>query len=169
MSDAVIRPMFPVWPEHNRRLRDAVGRLTEAQLAIVPGPDRWPVWATIGHLACQRVFWLCDFAGEPGADATPYPNAGYDCPGDDDLEHVLSAARLVEGIDASFALIERALDTWTVESLTEVIRHPEWGEDDRAHPRGFVIERVFAHDLTHIAELNDVFAANGMPLIDLWG
>ena len=28
-------------------------------------------------------------AGEPGAETTPFPNAGYDCPGDDDLEHVL--------------------------------------------------------------------------------
>ena len=169
MSSSTIRPVFPVWPQHNRRLRDAVAALTEAQLAIVPGPDRWPVWATIGHLACQRVFWLCDFAGEPGADATPYPNAGDNCPGDDDLEHVLTADQLIEGIDASFALVERALDTWTVESLSEVIRHPEWGEDDRAHSRGFVIERVFAHDVTHIAELNDVFAAHGLPLIDLWG
>jgi hypothetical protein len=169
VTDTTIRPAFPTWPQHNRRLREAVERLTEAQLAIVPGPDRWPLWATIGHLACQRVFWLCDFAGEPGADATPYPNAGYDCPGDDDLEHVLSAAQLVEGLDATWTLIERVLDTWTLQSLAEVIRHPERGDDDRAHPRGFVIERVFAHDVTHIAELNDVFAASGLPLIDLWG
>lgn len=82
---------------------------------------------------------------------------------------MLSAAQLVEGIDASWALVERVLDTWTLASLAEVIRHPEWGADDRAHPRGFDIERVFAHDVTHIAELNDVFAANGLPLIDLWG
>ena len=38
------------------------------------------------------MFGLCDVAGEPGAETTPFTNASYDCPGDDDLEHVLSAA-----------------------------------------------------------------------------
>jgi hypothetical protein len=40
------------------------------------------------------VFWLCDFTGEPGAETTPFTNAGYDCPGDDDLEHELSGEAL---------------------------------------------------------------------------
>jgi len=169
MSTAVIRPAFPAWATHQRRLRDAVGPLTEGQLALSPGPDRWPIWATIGHLACQRVFWLCDFAGEPGARTTPYPNAAYNCPGDDDLEQVLDARQLVEGLDASFAIVERCLDTWTAETLTEEISHPEWGEGNRTHTRGFVIQRVFAHDVSHITELNEVLTAAGLPIVDLWG
>lgn len=163
-----IRAAFPAWPEQARRLREAVAALTDAQLAFVPGPGRWPLWATIGHTGCQRVFWLCDFANEPGAAATPYPDAAFNCPGDDDLEHVLDAAQLVEGLDASLAIVERCLDTWTFESLGELITHPEWG-DDRSHTRGFVIQRVYAHDIAHIAELNEAFTAAGLPLIDLWG
>lgn len=163
-----MRAAFPMWAEQARRLRDIVAGLTDEQLAIEPGPGRWPLWATIGHLACQRVFWLCDFAGEPGAEATPYPNAAWNCPGDDDLEHVLGAVQLVEGLDASLAIIERVLDTWTAESLDEVISHPEWG-DDRVHTRGFVLERVHAHDIAHIAELNEALTAAGLPTVDLWG
>lgn len=163
-----MRAAFPMWAEQARRLRDIVAGLTGEQLAIEPGPGRWPLWATIGHLACQRVFWLCDFAGEPGAEATPYPNAAWNCPGDDDLEHVLGAVQLVEGLDASLAIIERVLDTWTAESLDEVISHPEWG-DDRVHTRGFVLERVHAHDIAHIAELNEALTAAGLPTVDLWG
>jgi len=79
---------------YNQRLRDIVAAMTQEQLAIQPSPDRWPLWATVGHAACQRVFWLCDFAGEPGAETTPFTNATYNCPGDDDLEHVLSADAL---------------------------------------------------------------------------
>jgi hypothetical protein len=136
-----IRSAFPEWAKQAGRLRDAVAGLTGEQLAILPGPNRWPLWATIGHVGCQRVFWLCDFANEPGAAETPYPDAAFNCPGDDDLEHVLTAAQLVEGLDASFAIVERCLDTWTFESLDAVITQPEWG-DDRAHTRGFVIQRV---------------------------
>ena len=42
-----------------------VAGLTEEQLALRPSADRWPIWATIGHTACQRVFWLCDVFGDP--------------------------------------------------------------------------------------------------------
>ena len=60
MSEMTIRPAYSTWPEYNRRLRDVVAAMTDEQLAIRPAPDRWPLWATVGHAACQRVYWLCD-------------------------------------------------------------------------------------------------------------
>ena len=163
-----IRPAFASWPKYNRRLRDVVATLTDEQLAIRPSPDRWPLWATIGHLACQRVFWLCDFAGEPGADTTPFTNAGEDCPGDDDVEHVLDAAALVVALDATFRIVEACLDTWTPESLAEEI-HRTWANGSTwVHTRGFAIERVFSHDVYHVAEINEALGAAGLPLVDLW-
>src|SRR6186997_2924842 len=101
-----LRLAYPSWPAYNERLRDVAATMTEEQLAIQPSSERWPMWASIGHAACQRVFWLCDFAGEPGADTTRFTNAGYDCPGDDDLEHVLGAAELVEALDSTFRIVE---------------------------------------------------------------
>src|SRR5262245_36896790 len=120
MGAGTIRPAFDVWPTYDRRLRAVVGSLTTAQLAAQPSPERWPMWATIGHTACQRVFWLCDFAGEPGAETTPFTNAGFDCPGDDDLEHVWGADDLDDALEQSFGIVERSLDTWSPGSLDEV-------------------------------------------------
>ncbi len=37
-----------------------------------------------------------------------------------------------------------------------------------AHRRGAVIQRVFAHDVSHITELNEALGAAGLPQIDLW-
>jgi hypothetical protein len=166
MTDS-IRAAYSSWPEIDRRLQAMIGSLTEEQLAIQPSPERWPIWASIGHLACQRVFWLCDFAGAPGAASSPFPDAGNNCPGDDDLEHVWSGADLVSALDATFWIVETCLDTWTIGSLTEVIRHPEWG-DDWVHTRGAVVQRVFAHDISHITELNETLSAAGLPIVDLW-
>ena len=166
MSDLPIRPAYSTWPHYQARLRGIIGQLSEDQLARQPSPDRWPMWATVGHLACQRVFWLCDYAGEPGADRTPFTNAGNDCPGDDDLEHVLNADQLVAALDSTFGIVEQVLDGWTVASLADEIR-PEWDET-RVHTRGFVIERVLSHDVYHCAELNEILATAGLPLIDLW-
>ncbi len=167
MNEPTIRPAYSQWPKYQRRLRDAVATLTDEQLARRPGPDRWPLWATIGHTACQRVFWLCDFAGEPGAETTRFTNAGFDCPGDDDLEHVLDAAELVEALDSTFRIVEGVLDRWTVASLDEVLRRPDW-DASWVHPRGAVIQRVFSHDVYHCAEVNEILGANGLPQIDLW-
>lgn len=162
-----IRPVYTMWPRINRRLTERVERLTDAELALQPGPDRWPLWATIGHTACQRVFWLCVFAGEPGVESTPFPNSAFDCPGDDDLDTVLGAEQLVRALQSTFRIVEGVLDRWTVESLGEEISQPEWG-DDWVHTRGAVIQRVFAHDVSHCSEVDDVLGRSGLEQIDLW-
>ena len=167
MSKLTIRPAYNTWPTYNRRFRDVVAAMTDEQLAIRPSPERWPLWATVGHTACQRVFWLCDFAGEPGAETTPFTNAAYNCPGDDDLEHVLTADALVEALDSTFRIVERCLDRWTLDTLDEEIRREDFGED-WVHTRGWVIQRVFSHDVWHAAELNEALGIAGLPQIDLW-
>lgn len=162
-----IRPAFGTWPKYNARLRDAVAGLTDEQLAFRPAPERWPIWALVGHAACQRVFWLCDFAGEPGAATTPFTNAKYVCPGDEDMEHVLHADELAAALDSTFRIVERCLDAWTLPMLEEEIRHDDFGAG-WIHTRGWVIERVYSHDVYHAAELNEVLTAAGLPLVDLW-
>lgn len=160
-----IRPAYSTWSAYNEALRDHVTELTEDQLAIQPSPDRWPIWATVGHAACQRVFWLCDFAGEPGKDDTPFPNAAYQCPGDEDLKHVLDSEALVQALDSTYAIVERCLDGWTFEMLDEELR-AAWDEG-MVYTRGQVIQRVFTHDVWHSAEVNETLAEMGMPF-DLW-
>ena len=162
-----IRPAYGSWPDHNRALRDVVAALTVEQLAIQPAPDRWPLWASIGHLACQRVFWLCDFAGEPGADTTRFTNAAYDCPGDDDLEHVLGPRDLAEALERTFLIVDGVLDRWTLDMLDEVIVRDDMGPG-WAHRRGWVLQRVFAHDVAHTTELNETLSREGLRQVDLW-
>jgi hypothetical protein len=113
------------------------------------------------------VFWLCDFAGEPGAETTPFTNAASNCPGDDDLDHSLDAEALVNALDSTFRIIESCLDRWTLDMLDEVIRREDYGED-WAHSRGWVLQRVLSHDVYHCAELNETLGTAGLPQVDLW-
>jgi hypothetical protein len=167
-TPTTIRPCYSLWPMYNRRLRDVVAAMSDAQLAIRPSPERWPIWATVGHAACQRVFWLCVFAGEPGAETTPFTDAGHYCPGDEDLDHPLSAAALVEALDTSFRIVEGCLDRWTPDMLAEEIRREDFGPD-WVHTRGWVIQRVFTHDVYHCAEINETLGSAGLRQINLWG
>jgi DinB superfamily len=168
MNDATIRPAYSKWPDYNSALRDVIAGLTDEQLATTPSPERWPMWATAGHLACQRVFWLCDVAGESGAETTPFTNAAYNCPGDDDLDHVLGPAQLSEALDSTFRIIETCLNGWTLDSLDEEIRRRWETGQEWVYRRGSVIQRVFAHDVYHCAELNEILGTLGLPMIDFW-
>lgn len=162
-----IRPAYSAWSELNVGLRDLISGLTAEALLTKPSPDRWPLWATVGHLACQRVFWLCDFAGEPGKETTRFTNAAFDCPGDDDLVNVLGPAELAEALDSTFRIIERCLDKWTVDRLDEVLRRPTWGED-WVHTRGSVIQRVYMHDAWHAGQVSLTLGMAGLPRLDVW-
>ena len=162
-----IRPAYSSWPAHNRRFREAVATMADEQLAIRPSPERWPLWATVGHAACQRVSWLCGFAGEPGAESTPFPDALHRCPGDEYLEPTMGAAELADALDSTFRVVEGCLDRWTPDMLDQEIRRT-FGDEEWVYTRGAVIQRVYSHDVYHIAELNEALSANGVPLIDLW-
>lgn len=167
MSEQTIRAAYSVWPTYNRILTELVGSLTPDQLAIRPSPERWPLWATIGHLACQRVFWLGDFAGVPGTEDTPFLDAAYHCPGDDDLETILSPHDLVAALLSTFRMVETCLDTWTVDSLKDEIRRPEFGPD-WVHTRGAVIQRVFSHDMWHCGQVSQTLGINALPRLEIW-
>lgn len=43
-----------------------------------------------------------------------------------------------------------------------------FGNEEWVHTRGWVIQRVFAHDVSHCAELNEALGRAGLPQIDLW-
>lgn len=163
-----VRSAFGLWPHYNEQLSQVVRGLADHQVLLSPGPDRWPIWALVGHLACQRVYSFCDFAGEPGKESTPFQNAAFNCPGDDDLENVLGPAVLGDALRSTFAIIERCLDIWTVESLPDSIVKMSPTGDRQQRSRGELLQRSFAHDIAHIAELNEALGNLGLQQVALW-
>ena len=166
MSSASIRAYYDMWPQYNRRLRDVVARMTPDQLAVRPAPDGWPIWATVGHTAAARVYWLCDVIGEPGAETTPFP-LGMELGWEDDLAHPRDADELVEALDSTFAIVETVLDRWLPEQLPDPIERTYQGTR-QVHHRGSILQRLFSHDAYHCGELSQTLGIHGLPQIDLW-
>ena len=166
MSTSTIRSAYDMWPQYNRRLREVIGAMSAGQLAIRPSADRWPIWATVGHTAWMRVYWLSDVIGEPGAETTPFPDAattGWE----DDLDHPRSADELVEALDSTWLLIEGCLDRWTLEMLADEF-HRDFGGEHQVHSRGSILQRLFTHDAYHCGELSQTLGIRRLPQIDLW-
>jgi uncharacterized damage-inducible protein DinB len=162
-----IRTFYDHWPQYDRRLREVVGSMTDEQLAIRPSPDRWPIWATVGHTAGMRVYWLCSVLGEPGAERTPFADGAVEVGWEDDLDHPRTAVELVAALDSTWAIIDRCLDTWTPAMLLETVERL-YGGEPQVHTRTSIVQRLLSHEAYHSGELSQTLGIAGLPQIDLW-
>jgi uncharacterized damage-inducible protein DinB len=162
-----IRLFYDKWPQYNRRLRELVAPMSEEHLAITPGPDRWPIWATVGHTVAGRVYWLCGILGEAGAHTTPWPDPVNDLGWEDDLDHPRTAQELVGAIDTSWAILDGCLDRWTPALLEESVERV-YGDTRQVHSRSSILQRMLTHDAYHCGELSQTLGIAGLPQIDLW-
>ena len=161
-----IRAFYDMWPQYNRRLRDVIAAMSEEQLAIRPSEDGWPIWATVGHTAAGRVYWICHVIGEPGAETTPFADPDWDG-WEDDLDHPRSADELVGALDSTWALIDGCLDRWTPEMLANEIQR-DYDGVTQIHTRGSILQRLLTHDAYHCGELSQTLGIHGLTQIDLW-
>jgi hypothetical protein len=162
-----IRLFYDQWPTYNARIVEIARDMTDAQLAIRSSPDRWPMWAVFAHTAGTRVYWLCGVFGEPGAESTPLAEAVTGLGWEDDEDHPRSAGELVHALETTWQLVDRVLDTWTPEMLTESFSR-EAGDHIQHHTRTSVLQRMFSHDAYHAGELSQTLGIEGLPQIDLW-
>src|ERR671919_351247 len=133
-----IRSAYSMWPQYNRRLRDVVAAMTDDQLAIRPAPDLLPIWATVGHTAAMRVYWLCEVVGELG-----------------------------EALDSTFRIVEGCLDRWTPDMLDDEIQR-DYAGTVQMHTRASILQRLLTHEAYHCGELSQTLGIHGLPQIDLW-
>jgi uncharacterized damage-inducible protein DinB len=162
-----IRPFYQGWQTYNQRLVDVIRPMTMDQLQLRPAPDRWPIWATVGHTAGVRVYWLCDVLGEPGADTTPFPDTAAGIGWEDDEDHPRSADELVQALETTWAIVQGCLDRWTPEMLDEAFAR-EYGGEQQVHTRQSVLMRLLTHDAYHCGELSQTLGIHKLPQIDLW-
>ncbi|HEX5039955.1 MAG TPA: DinB family protein [Candidatus Limnocylindria bacterium] len=161
-----VRLFYDRWPQYNRRLRDVFAAMSPDQLANRPSPEGMPIWATVGHTAAMRVYWLCEIAGEPGAESTPFTDlsaGGWE----DDLDHPRGADELVRALDSTFGIVEGCLDRWTPDDLTTTVERT-YGDTVQLHSRSSILQRIFSHEAYHCGELSQTLGIAGLPQIDLW-
>ena len=140
--------------------------MTVEQLAIRSAPDLDPIWATVGHAAGGRVYWLCGVFGESGAETTPFPDP--EGPGwEDDLSVPRAAEELVVALESTWRIVEGCLNRWTMDMLSESFPR-EYAGQVQQHTRTSVLQRLFTHEAWHCGELSLTLGIHKLPQIDLW-
>ena len=158
------------WQLGNVDLMAALKDLTPEQLGT---PADRPIWASAAHLAGTRVYWLCHIFKEPGAETTPFTDpsgVGWE----DDLSHPRSAAEITGALASTGRIIERCMETWTPESLSQEARRVLADGRVQIHTRQSVLMRIITHDAFHIGEISSVLGTLGLSgrtpngPIDMW-
>jgi uncharacterized damage-inducible protein DinB len=159
------------WRLYNDLVVQALRGMSTEELALraASGDETsstsWPIWAIAGHTAAMRVYWLCNFLGMPGADATPFH--GVEDGWEDHLDQPRSTDELVTAWVTTWEIVERALRTWTPAMLDE----PKGGDGDEAGPhltRRSLLLRLMFHEAYHVGEIAMIQGIHGRPQIDLW-
>ena len=165
MTRSTARAAYDMWPQYNRRLREVVRDMSAQDLAVRPSADGWPIWAIVGHTAGARVYWLCEVAGETGADSTPFSGSGVGW--EDDLDHPRGADELVGALDSTFGIVQGVLDRWTLDMLADEIQRPlvERSRSTRADP---FFSGCSATRPTTAVSSRRHSGIHGLPQIDLW-
>ncbi|MDQ6878518.1 MAG: DinB family protein [Candidatus Dormibacteraeota bacterium] len=161
-----IAPFYEGWRLTNERLVQKIGSLTPEQLALRPAPDLWPIWATAGHLAGARVYWLCGILKEPGARDTPFPEPLGDG-WEDDPNQPRRADELVLALESTWKVVQGCLERWTYEMLQQEFRR-EFDGNTQIHTRQSVLMRLITHDAVHVGEISQTLGMNGISEPDLW-
>lgn len=146
-----------------RRLVDGIRDLDAETLAL--GPEGWPIWAIAAHVAGTRVYWLCEMAGEPGRESTPF--AASDGGWEDHLDQPRSAGELVNALETTWPIVARALDNWTEPMLSEKFER-RWGEAIQSHSRASILTRLATHEGYHVGEISAILGIHGRPAMDPW-
>lgn len=166
-TDTSIRRFYGDWQAYNERLVETIRPMSMDQLRLRPSPDRWPIWATVGHTAGARTYWLCGVFKEPGAERTPFPDPAAELGWEDDEDHPRGADELVHALETTWSIIDGCLDRWTPEMLAEAFVRDYKGQQ-RMYTRQSVVMRLISHEAYHCGEISQTLGIHGLPQIDLW-
>ena len=155
--DSHLNRFYDGWNRYQALLVDAIGPLTNDQLAIRAAPQLRQIWELAGHIIAARVYWFHLVLGE-GSTALE-PMMGWD----DEGQPLRNADDLVRGLNESWELIDECLQRWTVDDL-DVLKTTSRGTE---LSRQWVIWHVLEHDLHHGGELSFTLGMNGLAAPDL--
>jgi uncharacterized damage-inducible protein DinB len=159
-QSSVLTTLYAGWENYQRHLTQAIAPLSEAQLALGAAPHLLPIGVLAAHIIAGRVYWMDEMLGEGSAEIAPLVH--WDDPG----EPARSAAELVSGLEATWRLVQGALERWTPEDLAQTVQVVRRGRE-RSFTRQWVIWHLIEHDLHHGGELGFSLGIHHLAALDL--
>ncbi len=149
------------WDNYQQLLVRALAPLSPEQLTLRAAPHLRSVGVIVTHIISARARWMYyvlqiddeklaaigewDAPGQPGRNAT----------------------ELVSGLEATWQIMQDALQSWTIADLDEVLRDTGENGLDETFTRQWVLWHLIEHDVHHGGEMSFVLGMHGVEAIDL--
>ena len=154
-TQSTLDVIYENWRGYNDKLRNCIAPLTEAQLALQPAPQMWPLGQLAQHVISVRAGWFSGTLQDADDAMKAYMEWGQrDSPD-------RSAAELARGLDETWAFIEARLRRWTPGECAMTFPD-EWNGQVFQVSRSWVIYHVLEHDLHHGGEISLILGMNGL-------
>src|SRR5215469_2688073 len=105
--------VYQGWDRYQRDLLKAITPLTPEQLALPVAPTHWPIGMLVQHILNDRIWWFHGWMSEGSPEAASFMHWEEEQEG----QSLHSAAELVAGLEATWSMIESALNCWTIAGL----------------------------------------------------
>jgi uncharacterized damage-inducible protein DinB len=152
------------WETYHRLLAGAVAPLADEQLRLRAAPHLWSVRMIASHVVAARAWWFHSWLGEGGPEFAAM--ADFD---EGEESERRPAAEIVDGLNASWSLVDSCLRRWTDADLDATFQRPSPNQAGERpwRDRRWVIWHVAEHDIHHGGELSLTLGIHGIPAIDL--
>ena len=165
-SPRSLAEIYKGWDLYQQQLVTIITPLTAEQLDLRAGPGLRNVREMLMHVVAVRARWLLLDLHEGEGEMEPY--LGWDGWSEDGIrkeQPARSAAEIVDGLKATWSVLQRCLERWTIDDLNDVFPPAYPGEE--SFTRQYVIWHLIEHDLHHGGEASIVLGAHGIPALDL--
>ncbi|HEY3267389.1 MAG TPA: DinB family protein [Armatimonadota bacterium] len=159
--------VFEGWDGYNASLIRAIAPRSPEELAFRPAPGMRSVGEIAAHIAVGRIDWFRRMGAPGSMDLIVQLTSLF---GPDEMAWIGAlagdAARIVEWLEASWAMVEANLRRWTVADLA-VSHRQSYRGTVYAVSRQWVIWRILSHDIQHGGQLTIMLWRQGIEIPDL--
>lgn len=156
-----LAPFYKGWDGYQQHLVQALAPLSSEQLALRAAPHLRSVGMIVTHIIGARARWLNHVLKEGGEDLVSLGT--WDSSG----QPAKSAEELVSGLEATWQVIQDALQRLTISDLEEILHTRDDDGEEETFTRQWVIWHLVEHDLHHGGEISFALGMHGVAAIDL--
>jgi uncharacterized damage-inducible protein DinB len=154
-------PLYQGWDTYQELLIKALEPLSLDQLSLCTAPQLRSIGENAAHIVGTRAGWLyyvLSRGDEHLASLASWNQAD---------QPARSAASLVNGLEATWHVIQDALSHWGIADLAEIVHDTDENGEDQTYTRQWVIWHLVEHDLHHGGELSFTLGTHGLTGITI--
>jgi uncharacterized damage-inducible protein DinB len=147
------------WKDYQTLLIKAIAPLSAEQLALRAAPHQRSISEIVLHMIGARGRWFFIDMHEGGKAMAEFGN--WDRPG----MPKRSAAELVNGLEATWQLMQEALERWTPAELDQILGGTP--DEPETFSRSWIIWHLIEHDIHHGGEASLTLGIHGLEAPEL--